>query len=63
MMEAKQAVPRFFGYPKPIEAPTIPFTKSHDKNPVFSGALLVIGAWLFVYLAPLVIPADILQCL
>jgi hypothetical protein len=53
MEEPKQTAPRFFGYPKPVEAPLIPFTKAEDANPVFSGTLLVIGAWLFVYLSNL----------
>jgi hypothetical protein len=50
MDEPKHSPPRFFGYPKPVEAPNLPFTKSEDANPVFSGILLVVGAWLYVYL-------------
>jgi hypothetical protein len=37
---------RFFGYPKPVEAPITPYKKVDDANPVFSGTLLVVGAWL-----------------
>lgn len=45
-MEGPKQTRRFFGYPKPLEAPIIPFTKSEDANPVFNGTLLVIGAWI-----------------
>jgi hypothetical protein len=41
---------RFFGYPRPVEAPAIPYTKSDDANPVFRGFILVVGAWLSVAL-------------
>ncbi|RDL42360.1 uncharacterized protein BP5553_02339 [Venustampulla echinocandica] len=37
---------RFFAYPRAVEGPEIPYKKSDDKNPVFSGFLLMIGAWL-----------------
>lgn len=46
MEEPKHTPTRFFGYPKAVEAHTIPFTKSSDANPVFGGTLLVVGAWL-----------------
>ncbi|KAH8817025.1 amidase signature domain-containing protein [Xylogone sp. PMI_703] len=36
----------FFGYPKPVEAPQTPFKPADDKNPVFSGYMLLIGSWL-----------------
>ncbi|KAF4611372.1 hypothetical protein G7Y89_g15641 [Cudoniella acicularis] len=38
--------PHFFGYPRAVEGPKIPYRKEDDKNPVFNGVLLVIGAWL-----------------
>ena len=37
---------RFLGYPKAVEAPITPYNKKDDANPVFSGTLLVVGAWL-----------------
>ncbi|TVY18978.1 Fatty acid amide hydrolase [Lachnellula arida] len=37
---------RFFGYPKPVQGPTIPYKKAEDSNPVIRGTLLVVGAWL-----------------
>lgn len=37
---------RFFGYPKAIEAPIVPYKKKDDANPVFGGTILVVGAWL-----------------
>jgi len=48
MEQPKPRPQRFYGYPRPVEAPLIPFTKSDDANPVFRGLLLVVGAWLFV---------------
>jgi len=48
MEQPKPRPQRFYGYPRPVEAPHIPFTKSDDANPVFRGLLLVVGAWLFV---------------
>jgi hypothetical protein len=53
MEEETKSTRRFFGYPKPVEAPVTPFTKSDDANPVFSGILLVIGAWLYVSFHPI----------
>lgn len=44
--EPKKQTQRFFGYPSPIEGPTIPYKKTDDANPVFRGLLLVVGAWL-----------------
>ncbi|CZT03894.1 hypothetical protein WAI453_011006 [Rhynchosporium graminicola] len=38
--------PRFFGYPRAVEGPTIPYQKKKDANPAFSGIILVIGAWI-----------------
>ncbi|CAL3973760.1 hypothetical protein PZA11_005894 [Diplocarpon coronariae] len=46
MDESKPAAPRFFGYPKAVEAPHIPYEKKDDANPVFRGKLLVICAWI-----------------
>jgi hypothetical protein len=37
---------RFFGYPQAVEAPISPYRKVDDANPVFSGTILVVGAWL-----------------
>jgi hypothetical protein len=48
MEQPKPRPQRFYGYPRPVEAPHIPFTKSDDANPVFRGLLLAVGAWLFV---------------
>ncbi len=47
MEQPKSRPQRFYGYPRPIEAHHIPFTKSEDANPVFSGFILMIGAWLY----------------
>jgi hypothetical protein len=41
---------RFFGYPQPIEGPHVPYQKKDDVNPIFSGTLLVVGAWMSVHL-------------
>jgi hypothetical protein len=41
-----QRLARFVGYPRPVEAPVIPYTKADDANPVFRGTPLVLGAWL-----------------
>ncbi|KAH6681341.1 amidase signature domain-containing protein [Halenospora varia] len=46
MAESTEQRQRFFGYPRAVEGPNIPYRKSDDKNPVFSGFLLVVGAWL-----------------
>jgi hypothetical protein len=46
-MDEDKPKQRFFGYPKPIQAPNIPYKKADDANPVFSGTLLVVGAWLY----------------
>ncbi|TVY62777.1 Fatty acid amide hydrolase, partial [Lachnellula suecica] len=46
MEEPKETPQRFYGYPRAIEGPTVPFTRDADANPVFRGTLLVIGAWL-----------------
>tara|TARA_R110002060_G_scaffold75893_1_gene85825 strand:- start:1314 stop:1583 length:270 start_codon:yes stop_codon:yes gene_type:complete len=50
MDESKQpeAAPRFFGYPRAVEAPATPYRKKEDANPVFTGVLLLIGAWMSV---------------
>ncbi|KAG9235935.1 amidase signature domain-containing protein [Amylocarpus encephaloides] len=45
-IEPKDALPRFFGYPKAVEGPDVPFKKANDKNPVFGDLILVVGAWL-----------------
>src|SRR5271163_1776415 len=45
-MAQKEEKQRFFGYPKAIEAPIMPYKKADDANPVFRGTLLVVGAWL-----------------
>jgi hypothetical protein len=37
---------RFFGYPKAVEGPKVPYSKKDDANPKFSGTVLVIGAWM-----------------
>jgi hypothetical protein len=37
---------RFFGYPKPVEGPKIPFKMEIEANPALSGMLLIIVAWL-----------------
>jgi hypothetical protein len=50
MNGTKETKLRYLGYPQAIEAPRIPYKKSEDANPVFRGTLLVIGAWLSVYL-------------
>lgn len=42
--------PRFFGYPKAVEGPSIRLIKASDTNPVFGGTILVFGAWLYVSL-------------
>lgn len=59
MDESKETPQRFYGYPKPVEAPTIPYKKSEDANPVFSGPLLVVGAWLYVPPQVVLSTADI----
>ncbi|KAN0094263.1 amidase signature enzyme [Hyaloscypha variabilis] len=46
MEQPKPRPQRFYGYPRPVEAPYIPFTKSDNANPVFRGLLLAVGAWL-----------------
>ncbi|KAH7318930.1 amidase signature domain-containing protein [Rhexocercosporidium sp. MPI-PUGE-AT-0058] len=46
MAQSKQTPPRFFGYPRAVEAPAIPYKKKDDANPVFTGVLLLIGAWI-----------------
>jgi len=38
----------YFGYPQAVKGPSVPYKKEEDKNPVFSGSLLVIGASLYV---------------
>lgn len=43
---------RFFGYPKPLEGPYVPYKKVDDENPAFRGIFLVIGAWLLVFPGP-----------
>jgi hypothetical protein len=43
---AQKNQPRFFGYPKAVEAPVTQYKKKDDANPVFSGTVLVVGAWL-----------------
>jgi hypothetical protein len=46
-VEPKEAsTRRFFGYPKPVEGPKVPFKMDIEANPVLSGMLLVIVAWL-----------------
>jgi hypothetical protein len=45
-MAPKEDAPRFFGYPRAVEAPITPYKKADDANPVFSGTVLVLGAWL-----------------
>ena len=64
MEQPKSRPQRFYGYPRPIEAPHIPFTKSEDSNPVFSGFVLMVGAWLYVTSCPLGPEhcADLKQC-
>ncbi|KAK0124170.1 D-lactate ferricytochrome c oxidoreductase [Cadophora gregata] len=46
MGESKQAATRFFGYPRAVEAPVTPYKKKEDANPVFTGVLLLTGAWI-----------------
>ena len=46
MADSTEGKARFFGYPKAVEAPVTPYKKADDANPVFSGTLLVVGAWL-----------------
>ncbi|TVY31473.1 Fatty acid amide hydrolase [Lachnellula subtilissima] len=46
MSESTDHHQRFFGYPKPIKGPIIPYKKAEDANPVVRGTLLVVGAWL-----------------
>jgi hypothetical protein len=48
MDQPKEDLQRFFGYPEPIQGPTVTYKKKKDENPVFRGTLLVVGAWLFV---------------
>ena len=45
-MAQSKELQRFFGYPRVAEAPITPYKKADDANPVFSGGLLMIGAWL-----------------
>ena len=49
MAELKEFRLRFFGYPRAVEGPAVPYKKSEDVNPVFHGTVLAIGAWLCVY--------------
>ncbi|KUJ08665.1 amidase signature enzyme [Mollisia scopiformis] len=43
---------RFANYPLAVEAPKVPYKKEDDANPVFSGRLLAIGAWLITKVQP-----------
>jgi hypothetical protein len=38
----------YFGYPKAVKGPDVPYSKKEDSNPVFSGIPLVLGGWLYV---------------
>ena len=51
MVDSTGGKRRFFGYPKAVEAPSTPYKKADDANPIFSGGLLVVGAWLYVCLS------------
>ena len=64
MEQSKPRPQRFYGYPRPVEGPHVPLTKSDDANPVFRGFPLVVGAWLFVtfYQLRLEHQADFEQC-
>ncbi|KAF7882804.1 uncharacterized protein EAF02_006167 [Botrytis sinoallii] len=45
--DSKEQPPRrFFGYPKPVEGPEIPFNMPVEVNPVQSGIALVILGWI-----------------
>ncbi|KAL2060123.1 hypothetical protein VTL71DRAFT_9945 [Oculimacula yallundae] len=46
MDQSQQPASRFFGYPRAVEGPAVPYKKKDDANPVFSGTLLLIGAWI-----------------
>jgi hypothetical protein len=48
MTDPASPAKRFANYPLAVEAPKIPYTKDDDANPVFSGRILAIGAWLYV---------------
>lgn len=52
MEQSEQTTPSFYGYPRAVEAPLIPYKKKDDANPVFRGSLLVIGAWMCAVLNP-----------
>lgn len=49
--DTREKIPpwRFSGYPLELEALRIPYKKEDDANPVFSGAILALGAWLCVF--------------
>ncbi|CAG8972362.1 hypothetical protein HYALB_00005030 [Hymenoscyphus albidus] len=44
--ESKKKTQRFFGYPSAVKGPDVPYQNHEDANPVVTGILLVIGAWL-----------------
>jgi hypothetical protein len=65
MDDSKKTQQRFVGYPRAVEGPNIPYKEIVDKNPVFSGNILMIGAWMLVSqnLNPNEGGADLFQCL
>jgi len=65
MPESPDHHQRFFGYPKPIKGPTIPYKKAEDANPVIRGTLLVVGAWLYVHVpfTPILYMTNNFQCI